>query len=190
MKKQILFWSLILIAYTGFAQAWNSDPAHSKLSFTVVHMGIADVSGRFNKFEATISAKKIDFSDAEVAQKVDVNSINTDVEQRDTHLKSPDFFDVAQFPEMSFKSSGITRIGKGNRYRLTGYLTLHGVTKPVTMTMVYRGTVQNPQTKKDVAGFMVTGVIRRSDFGIGNKFPASMLSENVQIKADGEFSQP
>jgi len=190
MKKQILSIVLLLSVLTGFAQTWKSDPAHSKLSFTVVHMGISDVSGRFNKFDATINATKPDFSDATVELTADVNSINTDVEMRDTHLKSPDFFDVAQFPSMSFKSSGITRLGKGNRYRLTGYLTLHGVTKPVTMLMVYRGTITNPQTKKPVTGFQVTGTIRRSDYGIGNKFPAAMLSDNVQIKADGEFQQP
>ena len=189
MKKHFLFLTLLLSVFTGFAQVWKSDPAHSKLSFSTVHMGISDVSGRFNKFEATINATQKDFSDASVELKVDVNSINTDVEQRDNHLKSPDFFDVAKFPDMSFKSNGITRI-EGNKYQLTGELTLHGVTKPVSMVMEYRGTVQNPQSKKDVAGFQVTGTIRRSDFGIGSKFPAAMLSDEVQIRADGEFSQP
>lgn len=190
MKKQMLSIALMLCVFTGFAQTWKVDPPHSRLGFTVVHMSISDVTGRFNKFDVSIDATKPDFSDAKVELTADVASINTDVEMRDTHLKSPDFFDAEKYPTLSFKSSGITRLGKGNRYRLTGYLTMHGVEKPVTMTLTYRGTTTNPQSKKKVAGFQVMGVIRRSDFGIGNKFPSVMLSDNVMIKADGEFMQP
>lgn len=190
MKKQMLSILLTLSVFTGLAQSWKSDPPHSRLGFSVVHMGISDITGSFNKFEATIDAAKPDFSDAKVELTAEVGSINTSVEMRDNHLKSADFFDAEKYPTMSFKSTGITKLGKGNRYRLTGYLTLHGVEKPVTLTMTYRGTTTNPQSKKKVAGFQVVGVIRRSDFGIGNKFPSVMISDNVMIKADGEFMQP
>ncbi len=88
---------------------------------------------------------------------------------RDNHLKSADFFDVEKYPTMTFKSTALSAEGK-NKFKLTGDLTLHGVTKPVTMDLEYRGTVENPMSKKPTAGFQLTGTIKRTDFGIGTKF--------------------
>jgi polyisoprenoid-binding protein YceI len=116
-----------------------------------------------------------------------VNSIDTEVEMRDNHLRSADFFDVATYPKMNFKSTSIKPTGEKNRYKLLGDLTLHGVTKPVTLDLWYRGTLENPMSKKLTSGFQATGTIKRSDFGIGEKFPAPMISDEVKIKADGEF---
>jgi polyisoprenoid-binding protein YceI len=89
---------------------------------------------------------------------------------------------------MTFKSTSLKKAGK-NKYKLSGDLTLHGITKPVTMDLEYKGTVENPMSKKQTAGFQVTGVIKRSDFNLGNGFPAPMISNEVHIKADGEFVQ-
>lgn len=189
MKKLIPFVALVLMAATSLAQTWKNDPPHSRLAFTVKHMAISEVTGNFKTFEATIQSSKPDFSDAVITLKADVNSINTDVEMRDNHLKSADFFDAAQFPELSFKSNGIRKTGK-DTYTVTGDLTLHGVTKPVTVKLFFGGTTVNPQSKKTVAGFQVTGTIKRSDFGIGTKFPPAAVSDEVAIKADGEFQQP
>lgn len=188
MRKITLIFSILLISFSGFAQtAWTADPYHSKLGFTVTHLGIADVPGYFGDYDVTITASKEDFSDAVIEMTAQVNSINTRVEQRDNHLKSPDFFDVAKFPTMSFKSTGIKKAGK-NKYDLTGNLTLHGVTKPVTVTMLYRGTTANPNANgAPVAGIQITGTIKRSDFAVGDGFPAPMISDEVVIKADGEF---
>jgi len=110
------------------------------------------------------------------------------VEMRDKHLRSADFFDVEKFPTMTYKSTGIKKVAE-NKYTLTGNLTLHGVTKPVTMDLWYRGTIVNPQSKTPTAGFQLTGTIKRSDFGIGEKFAPPMLSDEVKIKADGEFKK-
>ena len=107
---------------------------------------------------------------------------------RNNHLKSADFFDAEKFPAITFKSTSVTKSGT-NSFKLAGNLTMHGVTKPVTMDMVYTGTVENPMSKKQTAGFQVTGTIKRSDFGIGGNFPAAMISDEVRIKADGEFAQ-
>ena len=107
---------------------------------------------------------------------------------RDNHLKSPDFFDAAKYAEITFKSTGIKSAGK-NKYKLTGNLTLKDVTKPVTLDLVYNGIVENPMSKKPTAGFQVTGTIKRSDFNLGSGFPAPMISDEVTIKADGEFAQ-
>lgn len=189
MKKQLfLMITALVVSISALAQTtWVEDPFHSKLGFTVTHLGIADVPGYFNEYDVTITATKPDFSDAVVELSVDVNSINTQVEPRDNHLRSADFFDVEKYPKMTFKSNSIKKLKK-NKYELTGDLTLHGVTKQVKVNMIYRGTTTNPNANgAPVAGIQITGTIKRSDFGVGDKFPAPMISDEVQIKADGEF---
>lgn len=184
----ILFAFLSLTAFTTLNTAWTNDDAHSQLGFTVKHLGIADVSGTFNDFDVKITSTKPDFSDAVVELTAQTASINTRVGDRDAHLKSPDFFNVEKYPTLSFKSTSLKKAGK-NSYKLAGNLTLNGVTKPVTMDMVYNGTVENAMNKKQTAGFQVTGTIKRSDFNLGSGFPAPMISDEVRIKADGEFVQ-
>lgn len=187
MKKLFPLLILALASSALFAQTtWKSDPLHSKLTFSVTHLGISDVDGLFKTFEVKISSDKEDFSDAVFELNADLASIDTEVEMRDNHLRSEDFFDVANNPKMSFKSSSIKKAGK-NRYKLAGDLTLHGVTKPITVNLWYRGSVVNQASKALTAGFQVTGTIKRSDFGIGPKFPPPMIGDEVKIKADGEF---
>lgn len=179
---------LVLSAFSAATYSWTNDDPHSQLSFTVKHLGIADVTGTFNDFDVKVNSAKADFSDAVFELTANVNSIDTRVEARDNHLKSADFFDVAKYPALSFKSTSIKKAGKG-KYKLGGNLTLHGVTKPVTLDLVYNGTTENPMSKKATAGFQVTGTIRRSDFNVGGGFPAAVISEEVRIKADGEFTK-
>lgn len=190
MKKilVILVAFLSLTAFTVAVSTWQNDDAHSQLGFTVTHLGIADVSGTFNDFDVTIQSSKPDFSDAIVELTARTASIDTRVEARDNHLRSADFFDVAKYPEMHFKSTSIKQAGRNN-YKLTGDLSLHGIKKQVTMDFRYKGTVENPMSKKQTAGFQVTGVIYRSDFNLGSGFPPPMISNEVLIKADGEFVQ-
>ena len=190
MKKLITIISafILLTAFAPVSGIWKNDAPHSQLGFTVKHLGIADVSGTFNDFNVVITSSKADFSDAVVELVAKINSIDTRVEARDNHLKSADFFDAAKYPTLNFKSTSIKKSGRNN-FKLTGNLTLHGITKPVTMEMHYKGSVENPMSKKLTAGFQVTGTIKRSDFNVGNGFPAPMVSDEVQIKADGEFIQ-
>lgn len=190
MKKITFLISFLLISIASVAQnTWKADPYHSKLGFTVTHLGIADVPGHFDKYDVSITSSKPDFSDALIEFTAQVNTINTRVEPRDKHLKSADFFDAEKYPTMNFKSTSIKKIGK-DKYALTGNLSLHGVSKPVTVTMLHRGTTANPNAKgAPVAGIQITGTIKRSDFGLGNGFPAPMISDEVIIKADGEFGQ-
>ena len=175
-------------AFTVFSATWKNDAAHSQLAFTVTHLGISDVSGTFNDFDVTVESAKPDFSDAVFTLSAKTASINTRIEMRDNHLKSADFFDAEKYPTLNFKSTALKAAGK-NKYKLSGDLTVHGVTKPVTLDLEYRGTVENPMSKKATAGFQLTGSIKRSDFGIGSKVPEPMVSDSVRIKADGEFSQ-
>lgn len=187
IKKLILTLAGVVLSLAAFAQgSWKSDPNHSKLAFSTVHLGISDVAGLFNSFDAAITAKTANFSDAVFALTVDVKSIDTEIEMRDNHLRSEDFFEVEKFPIMTYKSTSIKKVGT-DRYKLTGDLSLHGVTKEVVMDLWYRGTIENPQSKDVTSGFQLTGVLKRSDFNIGPKFPAPMISDEVKIKADGEF---
>lgn len=189
MKKAFILIAAALLNTAAFAQTtWNSDKMHSKLQFTITHLAVSDVDGWFKDFSATIVSSKPDFSDAKFTLTVNTASVNTDVDQRDNHLRSADFFDVANYPTLTFTSTGISKTS-ANHYKLTGNLTLHGVTKPVTLDLWYRGTITNPMSKADDAGFQVTGTIKRSDFGFGSKYGAPMLSDEVAIRANGEFAK-
>lgn len=188
--KKVFFIAAAFVAFTAFTTlaTWTNDDPHSQLGFTVTHLGVSDVSGTFNDFDVTVQSSKPDFSDASFELTAKVASIDTRVDARDNHLKSADFFDAEKYPVISFKSTSLKKAGK-NKYKLAGNLTMHGITKPVTMDLAYRGTVENPMSKKKTAGFQLTGTVKRSDFGVGGKFPAPMISDEVRIKADGEFIQ-
>lgn len=167
--------------------AWKVDNAHAKVTFSTVHNTISDVEGLFNSFDATITASEEDFSDAVFDLTIDAASIDTEVGMRDDHLRSADFFHVEEYPTITFKSNSIKETGTENRYKLSGDLTIHGVTKPVSMDLWYRGTIENPQNGDIVSGFQVTGALNRLDFNVGPDFPESLISDEVIIKADGEF---
>ncbi|MEX0593650.1 MAG: YceI family protein [Balneolaceae bacterium] len=189
MRKITLLLSFILLPLSAIAQnTWVEDPAHSKLGFTVTHFGIADVPGHFGEYDVIITATEEDFSDAQVELTVQTESIDTRVGDRDDHLRSPDFFDVETYPTMTFKSTGIRKAAE-NAYDLTGNLTLNGVTKTVTVALLYRGTIENPMLDgAPTAGIQIIGTIDRSEFNLGNGFPPPMISNDVRIKADGEFA--
>ena len=187
--KKILFILLILMASNiSFAQTtWKDDPWHSKLTFTVTHQGFSSVFGLFQKFDATVTSSKPDFSDALFTLSVEVTSVNTEVKMRDDDLRSKNFFEVAKYPTMTFKSTSIINTtGMKDRFKIIGNLTLHGVTKTVTMDLWYRGTHEDAMSKKTKAGFQVTGIINRSDFNVGPVDPFD-ISNDIMIKADGEF---
>lgn len=167
--------------------SWKDDPLHSKLTFTVVHKGFSDIFGLFQKFDVTVISSKPDFSDAVFVLSVDMSSINTEVKIRDDDLRSPNYFDVAKYPMMTFKSTSIhNTTGMKDRYKITGDLTLHGVTKSITMDLWCRGTVNDAMSKKNKVGFQITGILSRTDFNVGPPDPTD-ISTDVRIKADGEF---
>ncbi|HTB52740.1 MAG TPA: YceI family protein [Ferruginibacter sp.] len=189
MKKFFLSAAALVIVASSFAQAttWKSDKYHSQLKFDITHLMVSTVEGSFTDFDATIVTTKPDFSDAVYTLTAKSASVNTGEDPRDTHLKSADFFDVVTFPTLTFTSTKLEKVSDG-KYKLTGNLTIHGVTKSVVLDLWYRGTVANPMNKKPVAGFKITGSINRSDFGLGAKFPSAMLSDEVDLDAEGEFN--
>jgi polyisoprenoid-binding protein YceI len=188
MQKITCFALGLFISMGAFAQTWTLDKAHSQLNFNITHLTISSVEGGFKSVSATLTSSKDDLSDASIELDANVNSISTGVEARDNHLKSDAFFNAAKDSLLTFKSTSFTQAG-GKNYTLTGNLTLHGVTKSVTLNVVFNGTVVNPMSKKTVAGFKITGVIKRSDFNIGSTFPATMLSDEVNLDANAEFTK-
>lgn len=188
MKKITIIAAGMILSANAFAQTWSVDKAHSRIGFEVTHLKINEIDGNFKAFDAKFTSSKPDFSDATIEMTADVNSINTDVEQRDKHLKSPDFFDAANNPNVTFKSTSFTK-EKGNDYKLTGQLTMHGVTKTVTLNARLVGKTIHPMNKKEMVGFRITGAVKRSEFGIGPSMPAEMISENIEIVANTEFSK-
>jgi len=191
MKKLTLLTTIALTAvFFAFtvvtSTEWTYDNAHAKVGFSVTHMMISDVEGSFKKATATLTTTKTDFTDAVVEFSADASSINTDNEKRDAHLQSADFFDVAQFPTVTFKSNYFKKAKAANIYYVKGNLTMHGVTKPITLTAVAK-TGTNPMSKKTIAGFKITGKLKRSDFGIGGGTPSAIVSDEVLIDANAEF---
>ncbi|MBS1623290.1 MAG: YceI family protein [Bacteroidetes bacterium] len=143
---------------------WTIDPAHSEVLFKVKHLMITNVTGAFGTFEGSAESNADDFSDAKITFSADIDSIDTNQVQRDAHLKSADFFDIANHPKLEFTSTSFSK--KGDReYVLKGDLTLHGVTKPVELAVEYGGTAKDPYGQIK-AGFEVTGKLNRSEYGL------------------------
>jgi polyisoprenoid-binding protein YceI len=186
MKKINTLIIALLVAGVASAQTWSLDKGHAKLGFGITHLMISDVEGAFTSFDAKITSSKEDFSDAVIELTADAASVNTNSEDRDKHLKNEDFFHVEKFPTLTFKSKSFTKV-EGKKYKLTGDLTMHGVTKPVTLDVIFNGTAVHPYNKKTLAGFKISGTLKRSDFNFGSKYPSAVLGEEVTITANTEF---
>jgi polyisoprenoid-binding protein YceI len=143
---------------------WNLDSVHSGINFTVRHMVVSKVRGRFAKFNGTVALDERDLTRSSVEATIDASSIDTGASQRDDHLKSADFFDVERFPEIRFLSTRIEKVS-GDRYRLTGELTIHGVTRSIALETEYGGRGKDPWGNERV-GFTAKGAIDRKDFGL------------------------
>lgn len=165
------------------AQSWSLDKAHSTLRFTIIHLGISEQEGTFKNFSMKLTSAKEDFSDAVVELTADISSVNTDNDTRDEHLRGPNYFDAAAYPSLTFKSKLFVKT-TGNTYKLTGDLTIKNVTKTVDLEVTYIGSTVNQKTQKRVAGFKLTGVINRIDFGVGKSSTA--LGDEVTITANIE----
>ena len=165
---------------------WSLDPSHSELQFKVKHLMITTVTGSFQKFDVTAETEGDDFSTAKISFSAETASITTGAEQRDTHLRSADFFEAETFPALSFKSTSIEKKGD-DEFVVTGDLDLHGVVKPVTLNVDFGGIAKDlyGQTK---AGFTLNGKINRKDFGLTWNAPTEtgglLVSEDVKILAE------
>ena len=184
MKKAVVLVLSLLASVSSFAQTWSVDKAHAKVNFTVTHLMLSEVDGTFKSFDAKLTSSKEDFSDAVFEFTIDAKSVNTNQENRDAHLNRADMFDTEKYPTITYKSTGIKSVGP-KKFQLTGDLTIKGVTKPVTVDLTLVGTGQNRQGKK-LVGFKASGTINRTAFGVG-AMPAAVVSEEVELRASGEF---
>jgi polyisoprenoid-binding protein YceI len=155
---------------------WTVDPAHSSFGFSVKHLGIATVRGTFGEFEGKIVLDG-DIADARVTGSAKAASIDTSQPDRDTHLRSADFFDAETYPELTFESTSLTEVDE-ETFEITGDLTMHGVTKPITLKAVLQGTEVDPWGN-DRVGFEITGQLERSDWGM--KFNQALGSGNLAV---------
>ncbi|MGY4383324.1 polyisoprenoid-binding protein YceI [Pedobacter sp. UYP24] len=189
MKKIFLFFVAVSISTAAFSQTkWTIDPAHSFVNFSVKHLGISFVDGSFKKFDGTVVAAKPDLTDAKISFTVDVNSISTNVEQRDNHLKSNDFFNAETYPNMTFESTAFKKLS-GNNYELSGKLTIRDVTKDVKFAVVFGGTKDAMGTTK--AGFSAVTTINRFDYNINYDLAAggASVGKDVKISLNLEFAK-
>lgn len=196
MKKQFLAVSLFAIAImisSGIvAQTkWVVDKAHSHVKFSVAHMVVSEVEGSFKGFEGNFVSSKDNLSDAVINFSVDVASVNTDNTNRDNHLKSDDFFNAEKFPKMSFVGKSMKPLG-GNKYQLTGDLTMRDITKTVEFDVTYGGKIQTDQGGYK-SGFKARTTIDRTQFGVnftGNlKVGGVTVGNNVDIVVNLEMNQ-
>jgi len=163
---------------------YKIDAAHSEINFKVKHLMITNVTGSFNTFEGSMESNNEDFSDAKISFTADINSISTNNEQRDGHLKSDDFFGAEAFPKLTFTSTAFTPKSSGE-YLLTGNLTIKGITKSVELNVELGGTATDPYGQVKT-GFEINGKINRKDFGLNwsavTEAGNIMVSEEVKLQ--------
>lgn len=190
MIRRFITLGIASFLLSGSAQAatYTVDSAHSEIVFTVRHLGITKVSGKFGKFEGsfTYDPAKVEASTAEAT--IDVLSIDTDNQKRDAHLRSCEFFCAERFAQMTFKTKSVTPKG-ASAFQIVGDLTLHGVTKEITLDATFNGEAAGPDGKPR-AGFSATGTLNRKEFGLTwNKLTEAggvMVGDEVTIRLEIE----
>lgn len=188
MRKAFILLIMMIFSVNAFAQTqWKVDPYHSSLNFNISHSGISIVNGKFLEYTGNLTTNGDALSDASFDFTVKVNSINTSVENRDNHLRSPDFFEVEKYPNMTFKSTKILATGKPNEYLLYGKLTIKDVTKDVIFDVHYGGTVTSDQGQK--LGLKATTTINRFDYNINYDPAAAGVGNDVKIVAHLQFAK-
>lgn len=175
---KLIMFSLLILTSINVAQTnWSFDKSHTKIGFSVSHLVITDVEGKFNEFDGTIVSNGETFDGATINFSANIASIDTDNEKRDIHLKSDDFFNAENFPKLIFAGKSMKNVG-GKNYKLIGDLTIRDVTKEVVLEVVHNGTVKDPwgNTK---AGFSLEGVINRFDYNL--KWNAAMEAGGLVV---------
>jgi polyisoprenoid-binding protein YceI len=189
LRSAALFAAATFVASAGFAQTstWKIDPVHSSIEFRILHLGVSHVSGSFSNPTGVVHLDEKDITHSSVEASFDAKTVNTNSDARDNHLKSPEFFNVAQFPTITFKSTSITKVS--GKLQLIGDLTLAGVTKPVTLLLDGPAPPQKGMHDTIVSGFSATGTLSRKDFNFGQKYGPPMLSDDVSFTIDIEMDK-
>jgi polyisoprenoid-binding protein YceI len=191
MKRLTILFALAALPLAALAESstWSIDPAHTQTMFTARHMVISNVKGQFEKTTGTVVIDEGDLARSSVEAAIDVNSINTRVEQRDGHLKSPDFFDAAKYPTITFKSTKVEKAGEG-KLKVTGNLTIKGTTKPVVLEVEGPGQVVKDPGGALRRGLTATTTINRFDYGLEwNKLVEAgpVVGKDIKIEIEAEL---
>jgi polyisoprenoid-binding protein YceI len=185
MKKLIFLACMIVTSSLSAQMSWKADPPHSNVNFAISHLMISEVTGNFGEFEIEATADE-SFSNPDFTVSISTNSIDTGNTRRDDHLRSEDFFEVAAYPNMTFKSTAYEKTGD-KTFNLKGDLSIHGVTKPVDLEGKLNGIITDERSQKLKAGLKLTGTINRKDFGVGTKeFP---IGDEVELRINLEMAQ-
>ena len=188
MKKVLVLLAASIIAVSSIAQdKWQIDPAHSSLNFNISHSGISIVNGKFIDYSGDVTTYGEEFDNAKINFTVKVKSINTNVEMRDNHLRSADFFEVEKYPDMTFIGTKILATGKPDYYLLHGKLTIKDVTKDVIFDVHYGGTVKSDEGEK--IGVKAKTTINRFDYNIDFDPTATGVGKDVSITVHGQFAK-
>lgn len=166
---------------------WSIDAAHSSVQFAVRHMSVSNVRGSLNNVKGTVTLNDSDITKSSVNATMDSSTIWTGTEARDRDLKSPDFFNVAKYPQITFKSTSLTR--SSGKLQLTGDLTLAGVAKSVTFDLDGPSAPETGKDGKTRSGFSATGVLHRSDFNFGSKYPNAIIGNEIKFTIDVELDK-
>lgn len=170
---------------------WAIDKTHTQIQFKVKHLMVSSVTGKFTKFDGEIESYEDDLETTNVLFTVDADSITTGSEERDAHLRSPDFFDVEKYPKLIFKSTAMRKIDE-EYYELYGNLTIKNITKQITLDVEYGGTVKDPYGKQ-VSGFTITGKIHRKDWDLKWNMPLEtggvLVNDDVKIMCEIELAK-
>ena len=166
---------------------WAIDPTHSEITFKVKHLMISNVKGEFRTFQANIDGE--DFTNSTISANIDASSISTNNDDRDTHLKSPDFFEVEKYPEITFVSKSIKKVDD-DEYQLVRDLTIKGTTKEITLDTEFGGFMKDPYGNEK-AGFSISGKLNRKDFGLNWNAALEaggvMVGNEIKINAEVQF---
>lgn len=190
MRNKALFIAFLssFISLHSFSQSYKADIDNSRIGFSVTHLLISKFNGRFSKYNAGFSAVKKDFTDAKIFVEIQANSFTTGEKERDVQIMDKDFLNVADYPLITFSSYSMRKI-QGNEYKLTGALTIHGVTRAISLKAIYNGSALDPEKHKTVYGFKVTGAIDRTSYGIATKVPNAILTKTILLDMDILFTK-
>ncbi|OSY87103.1 hypothetical protein WH52_13340 [Tenacibaculum holothuriorum] len=183
----LLFFLFFALSIVKAQQSiWKIDPSHSKINFGISYFKIGEIKGNFDKYEGAFISDNENFENTSVNISIETASINTNQKARDKHLKTKDFFDAETHPKITFESTSMSKVLE-KEYKLKGNFTMTGITKPIELKAIYKGSFLHPRYKKKVAIFKINGTIFRKDFKVGTNYPPAKLALGNNVVLDAEI---
>jgi polyisoprenoid-binding protein YceI len=178
-----------LAASAVSAETYTVDPRHTQVLFTYSHLGFSNITGRFDNVEGTIVYDPADVAASSVEFTVPIETVSSGVKEMDAHFQRDDLFDAAQFPTATFRSTSVAAAGEG-RLRVTGDLSIHGVTRPASFDVTVNKIGEHPMAKVPAAGFDAVGTIKRSDFGVDKYVPNIPDEVTIRVSTEATAKKP